>query len=116
MGGTGRCRQEKQEEPEGDSHRDPAQTHEARERYQSRVGYTGGQGIDHAEVGSGKRQRGSSTPRSRRLSMRTSGALSKALNVSARPPRSTSTSERSMSSHISVGSGGTEESQMTVLS
>src|SRR5207302_10260407 len=99
MGGTGRCRQEKQEKPEGNSHKDPAQTHEARERYQSRFGYTGGQGIDHAEVGSGKRQPGAITPRSRRLSMRAAAGRSNPAIALASAARSTSTSPPSTSPH-----------------
>src|SRR5207253_9793134 len=116
MGGTGRCRQEKQEKPEGDSHKDPAQTHEARERYQSRFGYTGDQGIDHAEVGSGKRQPGSITPRSRRLSIRTSAGRSNPAIVLASAPRSNPTSPRPTSPHKSRGRGWPEKSQITVRS
>ena len=45
--------------------------------------HTGGQGIDHAELGSGKRQEGSRTLRSLRFSARTSAGRSRSRNVSA---------------------------------
>src|SRR5207245_8910527 len=107
---VGRSHQQQDRE----KHQEPEKPPEGGQRYQTLVGYTGGQGIDQAEVGSGKRHFGSRTPRRRRFKTRFSPGLSNVPSHRASVPRSASINVRSTSPQTSWGSSRPAKSQSTV--